>query len=114
MRKKTLTREDLFVEPNFDELKEIAIDPSTGANWKLNRHQLQSIRVCGEFDVDSKEFPNQKHKWLLNRFLIKGTDKTHDSFLSDLAKALHLLSKSTTSELTVSVQSPIHFCLTIL
>ena len=93
MRKKTLTREDLFCEPNFDELKEIAVDPATGQPWKLNEIQLGSVRESGEFDVDSKEFPNQKHRWILNQVLIKGSEKSYASLLSDLATALHLLGK---------------------
>ena len=59
MRKKTLTREDLFCEPNFDELRDIAVDPSTGLQRLLSHQQLESVREEGEFEVDSREFPNQ-------------------------------------------------------
>ena len=59
MRKKTLTREDLFCEPNFDELRDIAVDPSTGLQRLLSHEQLESVREEGEFEVDSREFPNQ-------------------------------------------------------
>ena len=94
MRKKTLTREDLFCEPNFDELRDIALDPVTGVQRRLNMDQLESILRQGEFEVDSREFPNQKHKWALSQFLIKGKHKSHQTLLKDLARALHLLSKS--------------------
>ena len=93
MRKKTLTREDLFCEPNFDELREIALDPATGVQRRLNQGQLESILSEGEFEVDSREFPNQKHMWALSQFLIKGKNKSHETLLKDLARALHLLSE---------------------
>ena len=43
------------------------------------------------FQVDSLEFPGQKHKWLLTQLLLKGKNKAHETLLDDLAKALYLL-----------------------
>lgn len=90
MRKKTLTRQELFCEPNFDELKAIALD-SHGRQKFLSGEQLESIRKTGEFEVDSLEFPSQKHKWLLNSILIKGHEKSYETFLEDITNALYLL-----------------------
>lgn len=50
MRKKTLNLRDLFVEPNFDEMKDIAIN-SKGKLKKLTDQQLESVRHTGEFEV---------------------------------------------------------------
>ena len=52
MRKKTLNLRDLFVEPNFDETKSIAVD-SKGRLKRLTMEQLDSVRKCGEFEVRS-------------------------------------------------------------
>ena len=45
------------------------------------------------FQVDSLEFPGQKHKWLLTQLLLKGKNKAHETLLDDLAKSLYLLGK---------------------
>ena len=50
MKKKTLNLKDLFVEPNFDEGKTIALN-SKGRLKRLSKEQLDSIRKTGEFDV---------------------------------------------------------------
>ena len=50
MRKKTLNLRDLFVEPNFDESKSIAVD-SKGRLKRLTKEQLDSVRKTGEFEV---------------------------------------------------------------
>ncbi len=52
MRKKTLNFKDLFVEPNFDEMKSIAMD-SKGDLKKLTHAQLESVRRTGEFEVST-------------------------------------------------------------
>ena len=75
MRKKTLTREDLFCEPNFDELRDIAVDPSTGLQRLLSHQQLESVREEGEFEVDSREFPNQVYQ--ITHFFFMFGKKNH-------------------------------------
>lgn len=90
MRKKTLNMRDLFVEPNFDEMKAIALN-ARGELRKLSYQQLESIRHTGEFEVDSLEFPGQKHRWILTQLLIKGKTKSHSTLLDDLANALYLM-----------------------
>ena len=50
MKKKTLNLKDLFVEPNFDESKTIALN-SKGRLKRLSKEQLDSIRKTGEFEV---------------------------------------------------------------
>ena len=47
-----------------------------------------------QFQVDSLEFPGQKHKWLLTQLLLKGKNKAHETLLDDLAKSLYLLGKT--------------------
>ena len=51
------------------------------------------FRVSIPFQVDSLEFPGQKHKWLLTQLLLKGKNKAHETLLDDLAKSLYLLGK---------------------
>ena len=58
MRKKTLNLRDLFVEPNFDETKSIAVD-SKGRLKRLTMEQLDSVRKCGEFEVRSFEIQHR-------------------------------------------------------
>ena len=73
--------EAIFVVPDFDEMDELARDPSTNDLIRLSERQLGSLRLRGEFDVDSARFPNHRHRWRLNRFFQKGTANTSDSFL---------------------------------
>lgn len=44
-----------------------------------------------EFEVDSINFPGQKHRWKLSQLLQKGTENSHDSLLNDLALALRFI-----------------------
>ncbi|XP_018330268.1 uncharacterized protein LOC108740446 isoform X2 [Agrilus planipennis] len=105
---------DLFVAPSFDELDAVAVDgkgeakklslkqlecvrekglhkDKYGKPKRLNCQQLESIRRIGEFEVDSLNFPGQQHRWKLSEFLQKGTVRSRDSLLNDLAIALRLL-----------------------
>lgn len=50
LRKKTIDRSDLFVEPNFDEVKSIAFN-SRGERRLLTKEQLESVKLTGEFEV---------------------------------------------------------------
>ena len=50
LRKKTIDRSDLFVEPNFDEVKSIAFN-SRGERRMLTKEQLESVKLTGEFEV---------------------------------------------------------------
>ena len=52
------------------------------------------MKNCILFQVDSLEFPGQKHKWLLTQLLLKGKNKAHETLLDDLAKSLYLLGKT--------------------
>ncbi|XP_017770930.1 PREDICTED: uncharacterized protein LOC108558515 isoform X2 [Nicrophorus vespilloides] len=105
---------DLFVTPSFDELDAVAVDSKGetrkltgkqleyirerglhkdkyGKPKRLNFQQLDSIRRKGEFDVESLNFPGQQHKWKLSQLLQKGTERSRDSLLNDLALALRFL-----------------------
>ena len=52
-RKKTLKLNQLFIAPNFNELREIALD-SSGQPKKLTARQLDSIKKNGEFEVSGQ------------------------------------------------------------
>ena len=52
MRKKTLNLGDLFVAPNFDEVRSLALS-ANGSRKRLTQEQLASIRETGEFEVIS-------------------------------------------------------------
>ncbi|KAK7794593.1 hypothetical protein R5R35_003607 [Gryllus longicercus] len=111
---KHLNMRDLFIAPSFDELDAVAVDikgeprrlngkqleavrerglhkDKYGKQKKLNSTQLESIRLWGEFEVESINFPGQVHKWQLSQLLQKGTERSHDSLLGDLALALRFL-----------------------
>ncbi|PSN34110.1 hypothetical protein C0J52_14203 [Blattella germanica] len=44
-----------------------------------------------EFEVESLNFPGQVHKWQLSALLQKGTERSRESLLSDLALALRFI-----------------------
>lgn len=50
-----------------------------------------TLRYCREFEVSSLNFPGQVHKWQLSQFLHKGTERTYDTFLCDLALAARFI-----------------------
>ena len=89
-RKKTINIRDLFIEPNFHELEAVATD-SKGEPKKLNGAQLESIRLTGEFQVESVQFAGQKHSWRLSGLLQAGTDRALATLHTDLSRALTLL-----------------------
>lgn len=89
-RHKQLNLRDLFVAPSFDELDAVAVD-SKGEPNRLNSKQLESVRERGEFEVESLNFPGQVHKWQLSQFLQKGTDRSRESLLNDLALSLRFV-----------------------
>ena len=62
LRKKTIDRSDLFVEPNFDEVKSIAFN-SRGERRLLTQEQLESVKLTGEFEV-------RQHYTVMNRNII--------------------------------------------
>ncbi|XP_058129825.1 uncharacterized protein LOC131272187 isoform X2 [Anopheles coustani] len=99
---------DLFIAPPFDELDAVAADGTGeprlltnaqlrslrerglqkdkfGKPKKLNCEQLETVQLTGEFEVPSLNFPGQVHRWRLSQFLQKGSERTRDSLLSDLA-----------------------------
>ncbi|XP_053697381.1 uncharacterized protein LOC128744410 [Sabethes cyaneus] len=81
---------DLFIAPPFDELDAVAAD-GTGEPRLLNTAQLRSLRERGEFEVPSLNFPGQMHRWRLSQFLQKGSERTRDSLLGDLAMSARFL-----------------------
>ncbi|KAI4456833.1 hypothetical protein MML48_8g00017365 [Holotrichia oblita] len=81
---------DLFVAPSFDELDAVAVD-SKGEPRKLTGKQLEYIRERGTFEVDSLNFPGQQHVWQLSQLLQKGTERSRESLLNDLALALRFV-----------------------
>lgn len=87
---KHLNMRDLFLAPSFDELDAVAVD-SKGEPRRLSNKQLESIRERGEFEVESLNFAGQVHKWQLSQLLQKGTERTQESLLNDLALALRFL-----------------------
>ncbi|XP_022916271.2 uncharacterized protein [Onthophagus taurus] len=105
---------DLFVAPSFDELDAVAVDgkgeprkltgkqleyirerglhkDKYGKPKRLNCEQLESIRRHGSFEVESLNFPGQQHKWQLSQLLQKGTERSRESLLNDLALSLRFL-----------------------
>jgi hypothetical protein len=116
-QKKTLRLEDLFIQPDFNEVKAIAVD-ANGDPRKLNGDQLASLRRTGEFavgvellpkpgilvgvfllllQVNSVQFPGQKHQWLVSSVLVKGKEKALKTFHCDLGRAAYLIRKVTLS-----------------
>lgn len=87
---KHLNMRDLFLAPSFDELDAVAVD-SKGEPRRLSNKQLESIRERGEFEVESLNFAGQVHKWQLSQLLQKGTERTQESLLNDLALALRFI-----------------------
>ncbi|XP_044759110.1 uncharacterized protein LOC123316901 [Coccinella septempunctata] len=81
---------DLFIAPSFDELDAVAVD-TKGENRKLTGKQLEYIREKGQFYVESINFPGQKHCWKLSELLQKGTERSRESLLNDLALAMKFL-----------------------
>lgn len=47
--------------------------------------------VCREFEVESLNFAGQVHKWRLSQLLQKGTERSQESLLNDLALALRFI-----------------------
>jgi hypothetical protein len=85
-----LSVDQLFLEPNFNELREVSHDDHSVPK-RLTFQQLDSVRASGEFEVDSVRFPGQKHRWLLSQVLIKGKQKTRETMRNDIAKALYFV-----------------------
>ncbi|KAK3789575.1 hypothetical protein RRG08_016254 [Elysia crispata] len=81
---------DLFKAPTFDELEAVAMDEN-GKLKRLNKEQLALIKTTGEFNVASLNFNGQNHRWRLSRLLQKGSEKTRNSLLGDVARSLSLL-----------------------
>ncbi|XP_059139647.1 uncharacterized protein LOC131927817 [Physella acuta] len=81
---------DLFIAPTFDELEAVATDEN-GKLKKLQEDQLNMIRKMGEFEVASKNFQGQTHRWRLSKLIQKGSDRTRNSLLENLACSLSLL-----------------------
>ncbi|GFS15118.1 Gmk_2 protein [Elysia marginata] len=81
---------DLFKAPTFDELEAVAIDEN-GKLKRLNQEQLALIKTTGEFNVASLNFKGQNHRWRLSKLLQKGSERSRNSFLGDVARSLSLL-----------------------
>ncbi len=82
--------DDLFVKPNFNEMREVSLD-GHGVPKRLTFEQLDAVRSRGEFEVDSVRFPGQKHKWLISQLLLKGKEKIKNTQRDDLANALYFV-----------------------
>ncbi|CAD8179398.1 unnamed protein product [Paramecium pentaurelia] len=54
---------------------------------EFNNQQLNQIRRDGTFDVCSKNNPNIKYKWIISRWIVKGTKNIRNSFYKDMLKA---------------------------
>lgn len=59
-------------------------------NFSCYANQTKSC-ICSEFEVESLNFPGQQHRWKLSQLLQKGTERTRDSLLNDMALALRFL-----------------------
>ena len=58
---------DLFQVPSWDdELRQIAEDED-GNIKHLSPEQLRQVARNGEFAIQSRAFPNQQHRWRLNK-----------------------------------------------
>lgn len=53
--------------------------------------QLLIETIFRSFEVESINFPGQQHKWLLSQLLQKGTERTKESLMNDLALALRFI-----------------------
>lgn len=81
---------DRYVEKPVNEVYEISRN-SEGGYINLNDEQKRQLRTKGTFEVDSKKYPGQKHKWVI-KFLQKGTENIKEDFYNGLAKSYtHLL-----------------------
>ncbi len=87
---KSLKVNDLFIVPDFDELKTVATGPG-GEVRRLDEEQLDELRRTGQFEVPSEKFPGQKHRWRVTRLLIKGTENTKKTFYRQISRALYLI-----------------------
>ena len=79
--------------PNLCILLNFSITPYNNKR-QIERSKYFLMKNCILFQVDSLEFPGQKHKWLLTQLLLKGKNKAHETLLDDLAKSLYLLGKT--------------------
>lgn len=57
----------------------------------VSSRETNKIYIFRSFEVESINFPGQQHKWLLSQLLQKGTERTKESLLSDLALALRFI-----------------------
>ena len=85
----------LFLLPNVEnELEELATNSSTGQRKKLNAAQLESIRKLGQFEVQSKHFPNKSHTWRLACWLQIGYVRSNEAFFASMSYAFHLITQT--------------------
>ena len=62
---------------------------NSNLNVALKLFLLQ--KWISEFEVDSMNFPGQKHKWRLHKMLQLGYERSNQGFYKDISKALYLL-----------------------
>lgn len=84
------------------------LSPSSGEVWGMTKFSDRCVRfvfvllfvemynfkncfVCREFEVESLNFTGQVHKWQLSQLLQKGTERSQESLLNDLALALRFI-----------------------
>ncbi|CAD8097571.1 unnamed protein product [Paramecium sonneborni] len=53
---------------------------------QFDDNQLNQIRKDGSFDVWSKNNRNKKYKWIISRWIVKGTKNIRNSFYKDMLK----------------------------
>lgn len=53
--------------------------------------EVNNYYNSSEFEVPSLNFPGQMHRWRLSQFLQKGSERTRDSLLGDLAMSARFL-----------------------
>uniref|UniRef100_A0A914WQA2 Uncharacterized protein n=1 Tax=Plectus sambesii TaxID=2011161 RepID=A0A914WQA2_9BILA len=82
---------DLFEPPTDfkNELDMLAFDGNDNT-VRLNREQLESIRKNAEFEVPSRTFPGEVHKWRLSRLLQLGWARRSRSLWHALSWALKM------------------------
>lgn len=89
-----VTIDHLFknIAPNdANELHSVAFDVESGNQKRLNAAQITMIRKDGNFEVESKRYPDRAHVWKLSKFFAKGEKRLIKKFWYDMAAALKLV-----------------------
>jgi hypothetical protein len=79
-----LSMNDLFKTPGDGELLNLVQDEN-GDFLPLTDEQFAQIRRTGHFEIESQDFPGQKHVWRVSPLLQKGAEHIQDSHEGHLA-----------------------------